>query len=245
MLFEMEQDANFKRIYFDVVKYRLTRGSLELEGMDDDYAHAVHSIKVYNQLEAINYIFNNYGSGKLSHMNFTNLLCNVANKLTGGEITDFRKINAMVNGSKVVRTSPQMIRNDLWYLIDDYNYQIERCKNEREIFEVEAWFHIRLLHIHPFEDCNGRTSRIFLFYNMCKNNFAPVIITKEVKELYCDLIENNNIKGLADLFENLSKKELEVMVSLYKELDKRGEIKSNLMTDEEELKYNELQERKK
>lgn len=240
MLFEMEQDPNFKKVYFDVVKYRLTRGSLELEGMDNDYSHAIHSIKVYNQLEAINYIFNNYGNGKLSHMAFTNLLCDIANKLTGGEVTDFRKIDAMVNGSNVVRTSPQMIRNNLWYLIDDYNYQIENCKSEREIFEIEAQFHIRLLHIHPFEDCNGRTSRIFLFYHMCKNNLAPVIITNDVKELYCNFIENGDVKGLADLFEKLSKMELEVMVSLYKELDKRGEIKSNTMTHEQEEKYRDI-----
>lgn len=237
MLFDIEHNENFKQIYFDVVKYRLTRGSLELEGMDNDYAKAMHSIKIYNQLEAINYIFSNHGEGNLSHFDFTNLLCKIANKLTGGEITDFRTIEAMVNGSNVKRSSPQMIRSDLWYLIDDYNYQIEHCKTEREIFETEALFHIRLLHIHPFEDCNGRTSRIFLFYNLIKNNLAPVIITNEVKALYCSLIENSDFKGLADLFEKLSKKELEVMVALYKEIDKKGEIDTNKMDEKTEEKY--------
>jgi len=234
MLFEMELDSKFKKIYFDVVKYRMTRGSLELEGMDDDYSHAIHSIKVFNQLEAINYIFSNYGEGELSHFDFTRLLCEVASKLTGGEIENFRKTDAIVNGSNVVRTSPQMIRNDLWYLIDDYNYQIKNCKNERQIFETEARFHIRLLHIHPFEDCNGRTSRIFLFYNLCRNNLAPVIITNETKDLYCGLIERGDYMGLADLFEKLSKKELEIMISLYTNLDKKGLIESNKMTVEQE-----------
>ena len=137
-----------------------------------------------------------------------------------------------------------MIRNDLWYLIDDYNYQIKNCKTEREIFEVEAQFHIRLLHIHPFEDCNGRTSRIFLFYNMCKNNLAPVIITNEVKEQYCLLIENGDYKGLADLFEKLSKKELEVMVALYRELDEKGLINTNKMNEEQEVEYNNINKNK-
>lgn len=227
MLFDIEHDSNFKKVYFDVVKYRLTRGSLELEGLDDDYQQALHSIKIYNQLEAINYIFMNHGEGNLSHFDFIRLLCGVADKLTGGEITDIRKTTAMVNGSNVPRTQPEMIRNDLWYLIDNYNYQIEHAKTEREFYEIEAMFHIKLLHIHPFEDCNGRTSRIFLFYNMIKNNFAPAIITNDIKEKYCSLIENSDFKGLADMFEELSKKELDVMIALYKELDNKGLIETN------------------
>ena len=244
MLFTGKEDSDFRKIYFDVVKYKLTRGSLELEGLDEDYAQAVHSVKVYNQLEAIKYIFENYGEGELSHIDFTNLLSAIADKLTSGEITEFRRTHAIVNGSNVVRTAPEMIRNDLWYLIDDYNYQIKNCKTEREIFEVEAQFHIRLLHIHPFEDCNGRTSRIFLFYNMCKNNLAPVIITNEVKEQYCLLIENGDYKGLADLFEKLSKKELEVMVALYRELDEKGLINTNKMNEEQEVEYNNINKNK-
>lgn len=227
MLFDIETDSNFKKVYFDVVKFRLTRGSLELEGMDDDYHQALHSIKIYNQLEAINYIFENHGKENLSHFEFTKMLCGIVDKLTGGEITDFRKTIAMVNGSNVERTKPEMIRNDLWYLIDNYNYQIENAKTDRELFEIEAMFHIKLLHIHPFEDCNGRTSRIFLFYNMIRNNLAPAIITNEIKDLYCSLIEKGDYKALADMFEDLSKKELDVMISLYKELDSKGLIESN------------------
>ena len=237
MLFEPNVDHEFRKVYFDVVKYRLTRGSLELEGMDDDYHHAMHSIKIYNQLEAINYIFNNHSKDNLSHFEFLKLLCDITDKLTGGEINNFRTTNAFVNGSKVERTKPEMIRNDLIYLIDDYNYLISNAKSEREIFEIEASFHIRLLHIHPFEDCNGRTSRIFLFYNMIKNNLAPVIITNEIKNLYCELIEKGDYRGLADMFEKLSRKELDVMVSLYKELDKKGDIESNKMSKEQIEEY--------
>jgi len=227
MLFDIEHDSTFKKVYFDVVKYRLTRGSLELEGLDEDYHNAIHSIKIYNQLEAINYIFKNHGDENLSYFDFTNLLCGVADKLTSGEITEFRKTIALVNGSNVERTKPEMIRNDLYYLIDNYNYQIEHAKTERDLFEIEAMFHIKLLHIHPFEDCNGRTSRIFLFYNMIKNNLAPAIITNDIKEKYCDLIEKADFMGLADMFEDLSRKELDVMIALYKELDEKGLIESN------------------
>ena len=165
-------------------------------------------------------------------------------KVSGDEISNFRTTSAIVQGSHVPRTEPYLIRNNLWYLLDDYNYQISLCKTEREIFEAEAMFHIRLLHIHPFEDDNGRTSRIFLAYNLCKNNLAPCIITKENKKLYCDLIEKADYKGLADLFEELSKKELDVMLSLYRKLSEAGKIPGNLMTDEQEKEYKLIKSRK-
>ena len=130
-----------------------------------------------------------------------------------------------------------MIRNDLWYLIDDYNYQLSIAKTKKEIFEAEAFFHIRFLHIHPFEDANGRTARILLTYNLAKNNIAPCIITIDRKREYCDYIENSDIKGLASLFEKLSNDELKIMIAIYNDLDKRGLIPSNKMNDEQLDRY--------
>ena len=173
----------------------------------------------------------------ISHFEFTNLVCEIADLVSGGEVSDFRKTKAIVNGSKVERSKPQMILNDLWYLIDDYNYMISQAKTSDEIMEAEAIFHIRFLHIHPFEDANGRTARILLAYNMAKNNIAPPIITKATKAEYCDCIEHNDYKRLKILLEKLSKNELNTMISLYKELDEKGLIESNKMTEEQYKKY--------
>ena len=236
MFLELKTNNAFRKNYFDILKYRLAYGSLELEGIDENLANVRQSMQIYNQLQAINYIFEKHHANNMTHMEFTNMLCEIANKVSGDEISSFRTTAAIVEGSKVPRTAAQFIRNDLWYLIDNYNYQIENCKSERELYEIEAMFHIKLLHIHPFEDGNGRTARIFLAYNMCKNNLAPCIITKEVKRKYCDLIENGDYKGLATLFEELSKEELKTMLSLYKRLDEAGLIKDNSMSKEQTKK---------
>ena len=241
MFLELKTNSNFKQNYFETLKYRLAYGSLELEGeMSGDLASTTQSIKIFNQLNAINYIFETRHSDKLSHFEFTNLLCKIAELVSGGEINNFRTTDAMVNGSKVERTKPQMIRNDLWYLIDDYNYQIGNCKSEDSLFEIEALFHIRLLRIHPFEDANGRTARIILAYNMCKHNLAPCVITKERKSEYCDYIENYDYKGLAKIFKELSKQELKTMVALYRKIDEEGLIESNIMTSEQAEKYKKI-----
>ncbi len=237
MFLELKSDNEFKTSYFETLKYRLAFASLELEGISDDLANTRQSIKIFNQLQAINYIFDLTKEENFSHYEFTNLLCEVAKRVTGEEVSNFRTTDASVVGSNVVRTKPQMIRNSLWYLIDNYNYLINNCKSEDELYEIEADFHIKLLHIHPFEDGNGRTARVILAYNMCKNCLAPCIISNEHKKMYCDLIENSDYKGLAKLFKELSKTELSTMVSLYKDLDDKGLIKENKFTEEQKSKY--------
>lgn len=246
MFLELKKENTFKKNYFDTLKYRLAYGSLELEGITGDLAEITQSMKIFNQLNAINYIFDekNKHEDKLSHFEFTNLVCDVANLVSGGEIEDFRKTKAMVNGSKVERSKASMIRNDLWYLIDDYNYMIEHAKSMKEICEIEALFHIRLLYIHPFEDANGRTARILLAYNMAKSNLAPPVITKEIKQEYCDYIEHNDVKGLARMIEKLSQMEIKNMLVLYKELNEKGLIETNNMTKEQEEAYKVLKKQK-
>lgn len=245
MFLELQSNHEFKKTYFEMLKYRLAYGSLELEGIKDDLSNLRQSLQIFNQLQAINHIFDKHKKENMTHLEFTNILCEIAKKVSGDEISNFRTTEAIVAGSKIPRSKPQLIRNDLWYLIDDYNYQLSNCKTDRDIFETEAWFHIRLLHIHPFEDGNGRTSRILLTYNLCKSNLAPCIITKENKKLYCDLIEKGDYKGLADLFEELSNQELEVMLSLYRKLNEAGLIEENLMTKEQEEAYKLLKKNNK
>ena len=236
MFLELQKETEFKRVYFDVLKYRLSFGSLELEGINGDLAEVTQSMKIFNQLNAINYIFSQ-SDDELGHFEFTNLLCEVANQVSGGEVSNFRTGPAHVIGSMVERSKHQMIRNNLWYLIDNYNYMIANAKSDRELYEIEARFHIQFLHIHPFGDANGRTARIFLTYNLARNNLAPCIITKERKAEYCNYIEKSDYKGLGKMFEELSKKELDIMIALYKELDSHGRIESNQMTTNQEKAY--------
>lgn len=234
------KESNYRKRYFDMLKYRLAYGSLELEGIEGDLADAIQSMKISNQLEAIDYIFEQPNTEELSPMQYLHLLCDVAERATGGEVGNFRTTKASVIGSNVERSNPAMIRNDLYYLVDDYNYWINNCHSIEELYEIEARFHIRLLHIHPFEDGNGRTARIILVYNLCRHDLAPCIITKEIKKEYCDYIENNDVEGLAHLIRRLSEKELEAMISLYNELDAKGLIEDNVMDPELEKTYNNI-----
>ncbi len=87
------------------------------------------------------------------------------------------------------------------------------------MFEREALFNIEFLRIHPFEDGNGRTSRLLLNFNMLRQGYAPIILTGEDRDKYFDARNRFDVKYIRDLFERKSAEELGVINSLINEYD--------------------------
>ena len=56
--------------------------------------------------------------------------------------------------------------------------------------EVEAaWLHHRFVRTHPFQDGNGRVSRLLMAYAYVRRNLPSPIVTAEEKPAYIDLLE--------------------------------------------------------
>lgn len=79
-------------------------------------------------------------------------------------------------------------------------------------------------------DGNGRTGRLLICYEFLKNNIAMPIITKEEKINYINFIENQDVKGLAELLRELSEKEYQ-RINIFKEADLEKSI--NIETEED------------
>ena len=85
----------------------------------------------------------------------------------------------------------------MMYFVYNYNHN-----ETKDIFEKIAGFHIEFEHIHPFEDGNGRTGRLFI-------NFPPIVIPKEERTKYFELLRSKDITALASWLKELSDKEKE------------------------------------
>ena len=114
------------------------------------------------------------------------------------DTTGYRTVQVFIRGSEHVPPSPEKIPNLMNYFIYNYNNDTD------DIYTKIAKYHIEFEKIHPFEDGNGRTGRLLINYELIKNDLPPVVISKDDRVKYFELIRNNDITDLAEWFKELS-----------------------------------------
>ena len=110
----------------------------------------------------------------------------------------YRTVQVFIRGSEDVPPSPEKIPNLMNYFIYNYNNDTEK------IYTKIAKYHIEFEKIYPFEDGNGITGRLLINYELIKNDLPPIVITKDDRVKYFELIRNNDIINLAEWFKELS-----------------------------------------
>jgi len=85
-----------------------------------------------------------------------------------------------------------------------------------DVFLKEAIFHIKYMHIHPFEDGNKRSGKLILTTNLCKQGYTPIIITKEDTSEYYEFINSYDYEGFAEFLRQRSQLENNTMCGFYK-----------------------------
>lgn len=204
MLKELKENDKLYTLYLQSIISRAVNASLFLEFAPEgkqDSEKIQKEMGYYFLYGTMNYLFNGIEVRDAKDILYS--LPELIKILTGGAYSDYRNVEAIVLNSKVERTHPSQIRNNLYYLFNDYDKNWDGL----DPFEKEARFHIDLLRIHPFGDGNGRLGRLLTTYNFIKQGIAPPIVTSENKSEYCEYIENRDYHGMAEFMRKLSKEE--------------------------------------
>ena len=99
-----------------------------------------------------------------------------------GEYKSFPNSVRLQNGEIFNYASPAETAAMMSDLMNWYNTAVEDITQSP--VEVAAEFHYRFVCIHPFDDGNGRISRLVMNYLLIKNGYPPVIIKTEDKKNY-------------------------------------------------------------
>ncbi len=100
----------------------------------------------------------------------------------------FRSGRVRVLGANFVPPPPYKISS----LIDELFDQLHQDFNKLEAPVLAAWFHHRLVHIHPFFDGNGRTARLAMNLILMKRGYPPAIILKNDRQKYFNALNLAN-----------------------------------------------------
>lgn len=96
-------------------------------------------------------------------------------------------------------------------------------------------FHYRFIRIHPFDDGNGRVSRLLMNYSLMRDGLPPIIIRSDQKDTYLSCLRKADIGEFESLFKFLGNSlinSLELYISAargedineYADLDKRLKV---------------------
>jgi Fic family protein len=86
------------------------------------------------------------------------------------------------NGEMFNYPSPEETPALMGDLIDWY--EKETAAKELHPVQIAALFHYKIVRIHPFDDSNGRTSRLLMNYILLRNGYAPLVINSTDKKNY-------------------------------------------------------------
>jgi Fic family protein len=181
---------------------RFVYGIAEFEKMD--YEDISTSLMISDAFLAFNYLVEN-ADGYISPNTIRNvfeMMCNNQESY----VTGFRKYDVIAAQGKIVPSPAWAIQSNLSNVIYQYNHLDNTTQ-----FEKEAYLHIEMSRIQPFEDCNKRVSRLIMAYNLMYNGYPPAIIPISEQGDYYKSIENRDFSYLTKVIEESSKKEGQII----------------------------------
>jgi Fic family protein len=143
--------------------------------------------EVINHQEAIEYIeslaSNNYVLREIDILKVHELVLQKIDKEFGGRL---RTSGVRIGGANFVPPNALRVPDFINELIDWAN------NSELETIIKVAFFHHRMVWIHPFFDGNGRTTRLIFNLLLMKEGYPPAIILKNDRKKYYDALNAAN-----------------------------------------------------
>ena len=119
----------------------------------------------------------------------------------------FKKSDNIILGAEFQTSSPAETPMLISQLVDNLNYRLEHAEIPDDKLTAILDTHIQFERIHPFSDGNGRTGRMIMNYSLLQEGFPPLIIEKETKAQYIELLATQDINSFFNFAKSILDKE--------------------------------------
>lgn len=216
--FEVEYTHNSTAIEGNTLSLIQTKAVLE-DGLSVGGKTLREIYEVVNHKKAFDYVKKCVAEGKaLDEGIIKDIHALLMENILNGGI--YRNVEVRISGARHKPPMPSEMYHQIKNFYADMQYMAEG-----NAIELAAWTHAEFVKIHPFEDGNGRTSRMIMNYQLIAFGFLPVSISKENRLEYFEALETYAVEGdlnpFADMIAELEEQRLDEYLVIAQEQTER------------------------
>lgn len=160
-------------------------------------------------------------------------------QIVPGDYKKFPNSVKLQNGEMFHYASPQETPALMADLVQWYREELE--KKELHPVSLAALLHYRFVRIHPFDDGNGRISRLLMNYVLYYHNLPPIIVKSSDKKNYLTALNKADSGDLNAFVEYIAGQitwslELSIKAAKGEEIEERDDIEKEIALWKKELK---------
>ncbi len=126
----------------------------------------------------------------------------------------YRNVNVYIAGAQ--HTPPTPV--EMYRQVKDFYLDLQWKPDSVNAMELAAWTHAEFVRIHPFQDGNGRTSRLLMNYQLMAQGFPAIDIAKERRLEYFNALEayavDNDLEPFTEMIAGLVEQRMDQYLSI-------------------------------
>lgn len=127
----------------------------------------------------------------------------------------YRDVQVYISGARHMPPPPSL----MYQQVKNFYADLQWKGKELNQIEMAAWIHAEFVKIHPFQDGNGRTSRLIMNYQLMSEGFPAISVAKEDRLEYFKVLDvyavEGNLQPFADLVAGLVDRQMEKYIEIF------------------------------